>query len=82
LLHELDISYREDHHKPIFSVESDDLDIPGPQVKYLLLQPKKTYEMGWLLRQSAPKQGIGREVSEALIEYGFRTLALKRIVAY
>ncbi|AGN24491.1 YbaK/EbsC family protein [Erysipelothrix rhusiopathiae] len=44
LLHELDISYREDHHKPIFSVESDDLDIPGPQVKYLLLQPKKTDE--------------------------------------
>ncbi|MBK2402847.1 GNAT family N-acetyltransferase [Erysipelothrix sp. strain 2 (EsS2-6-Brazil)] len=42
----------------------------------------KTYEMGWILRQSAQKQGIGREVSEALIEYGFRTLALKRIVAY
>ncbi|MDE8039398.1 hypothetical protein PT110_09525, partial [Erysipelothrix rhusiopathiae] len=33
LLHELDIPYREDHHKPIFTVESDDLDIPGPQVK-------------------------------------------------
>lgn len=44
LLNELHIPYREDHHKPIFSVESDDLDIPGPQVKYLLLQPKKSDE--------------------------------------
>ncbi|WP_323617037.1 YbaK/EbsC family protein [Erysipelothrix rhusiopathiae] len=49
LLHELNIEYREDHHEPIFSVEVEIPELPGPQIKYLLVKPKKTEHEFYLI---------------------------------
>lgn len=39
------------------------------------------YEMGWFLRRACWRQGYGLESGQALMEYGFQTLHLHKIVA-
>lgn len=73
---------------PLFAIEDRTCEEAIGHVIFHQLEPEdvgdalKTYEMGWILRQTYQQKGIGKEVSEALIEHAFRQLEVKRIVAY
>ena len=41
----------------------------------------QSWELGWVLRRDAWGQGLAQELSRALIDHGFTTLGLARIVA-
>ena len=56
---------------------------PGPLAGYVLFCPLDepgVYELGWFLRRDLWGRGYALEISQALLNYGFDALGLRRVV--
>ena len=68
--------------KPPVGYALEEREKPGCLAGYVLFCPLDepgVYELGWFLRRDLLGSGYALEISQALLDYGFDTLALRRV---